>query len=246
MRPTRVGLVIPFYNERCRFPTEYLLELSQIAPEGLHCYLIDDGSTDGLSEMLLDFIISENLSNVSVVPSAKNVGKANAIRFGFESINLGKFDYVGFTDADFSAKPTEIIRLLKIICTSKKHMVFGARIKLENNLIITSRFRYLQGLGYNFLVWKMFGKKFLDLQCGLKFFVVDDQFIKSLIDPFINKWLFDLELVLRLKQLVGLDLQEVVLDSWVHVVDSKVSPRDTFGVLIGLFHLRKKYGRIIH
>jgi len=243
---TRVGLLIPFYNERLRFPTKYLLELSQNAPEGFHCYLIDDGSTDGLSEVLLTFLTSENLSNVSVIISPKNVGKANAIRFGFGNINLRKFDYVGFTDADFSAKPGEIIRLVEITSTSKKHMIFGARTKVEDNLIVTSRFRFLQGLGFNFLVWKMFGKRFLDLQCGLKFFYVGEHFISGLIEPFTNKWLFELELILRLNQLAALDIQEVVLASWEHVRDSKVSPRDSLGVIFGLFSLRKKYGMLRH
>ena len=238
----QVCLIIPFYNEKERFSTEYLLELSTRAPSGFHCYLVDDGSSDGLSEMLKNFILENGLLNVSLVRSQLNLGKANAIRFGFEQIEIERYNFVGFTDADFAAKPQEILRLIPFLIQGRMQMLLGARTKLESNRISTPTFRYLQGLSFNFIIEKLFQRKFLDLQCGLKFFHNNDQLRSALVEPFMNEWLFDLELILRINESGDLCIQEEVLENWTHVGGSKVAPHDVFGIAMGLLKLRFKYG----
>lgn len=243
LQAVQVCLIIPFYNEKQRFSTEYLLELSKKAPPGFHCYLVDDGSKDGLSDTLNDFILENSLPNVTLVRSQQNLGKANAIRFGFEQIEKEKYDFVGFTDADFAAKPQEILRLIPFLALGNAQMLLGARTKLKSNRISTPTFRYLQGLSFNFIILKMFRRKFLDLQCGLKYFHNSDQFRAALVEPFLNEWLFDLELILRINELGKLSIQEEVLENWNHVGGSKVAPQDVFAIAKGLLKLRFKYGK---
>ena len=101
-----IALIIPFYNKRERLNKEVLKHLALECKEFTHCYLIDDGSTDNFIIDLKNCVSKEGLKNVTVIESATNRGKAEAIRFAVQSLSLKKYSHFGFTDADFSASPS--------------------------------------------------------------------------------------------------------------------------------------------
>jgi dolichyl-phosphate beta-glucosyltransferase len=239
-----IALVIPFFNERSRLKVELLTELSQRAGASLDIYLVDDGSTDGYGSEIRVSASILKLNNVQVISSKINLGKAEAIRFGANKIVLANYKIFGIADADFSANPEEIMRLAEIAMVASDTLVFGARVDIGTNLIETSSFRYAQGLLFNKLVTFILGYKFLDSQCGLKFFPVNTELVHAFERPFINRWLFDLEILLRLNKFEVSSMNEVVLHKWTHTKESKTSFRDLGPILVSLILLRLRYGKI--
>ena len=238
-----VALVIPFFNERDRLNLSELKELSERAADNLDCYLVDDGSTDDYTLEIFTYIAKEKLNNIYVIKTPFNNGKSEAIRFGANNIDLLEYKFLGITDADFSASPTEIMRLAVIALEGENKYVFGARIRNGTNIIETSWFRYLQGLLFNRSVTLILGQRFLDSQCGLKYFLVDTNLIEALKKPFTNRWLFDLEIILRLSKLDTIKVSEVILNKWVHTKGSKTSIKDIIPVFLALLSLRLRYGK---
>ena len=241
---TCVALLIPFYNEKHRFDLKQLESLILNAPKNLHLYLIDDGSTDQFSRELAVFIEKNQFQNIEVIRNDQNTGKAEALRFGLNSIQLRRFQYIGFTDADFSADSYEIIRLAKLASKDSENAILGCRIKSGKNIISTTKYRYLQGQLFRILSSLLLNHQLSDSQCGLKFFPVSSKLENALRQPFINTWLFDLELLLRLNQDSNFVVEEIVLDKWVHVSGSKVKIRDSIAIFFTLLKLRAKYGTL--
>lgn len=238
----RIALIIPFYNERKRLNKDALKYLAQECKEFMHCYLIDDGSTDNFAIELINFASNEQLKNVTIINSPTNRGKAEAIRFAVNSLNLNKYSHFGFTDADFSASPSEIVRLARIALDNPLTFVFGSRAQNAKNKIKTSRFRFVQGTIFNLFVSSILGNKLADSQCGLKFFPIDCAAKQSLFKiPFKNKWLFDLELIMRISKIDRIDILEISLYEWSHMKNSKTSILDLPDIIYSVIWLRIKY-----
>jgi glycosyltransferase involved in cell wall biosynthesis len=240
---SKIALLIPFFNERERLQLAQITQLSKLAEGKIDCYFVDDGSTDGYSEEIVRCIEEELLPNIYLIDAKFNRGKSEAIRHGALSINMTEYQFIGITDADFSASPIEIIRLATI-AIEENNYIFGARVGNGDNNIQTSKFRYTQGMIFNKLVELILGYRFLDSQCGLKFFPVSGNLIASLEKPFVNRWLFDLEMVLRLNRLEFIRIQSVVLKEWRHTKGSKTSVRDIGPIIISVLSLRLKYGKL--
>ena len=239
-----IALIIPFFNERLRLKTEKLLELSQLAGKFLDIYLIDDGSTDDYFWIIKDFILKAGLNNVALLRSEKNLGKAEAIRFGASNLNLSDYNFLGIADADFSAPPAEVIRLARLAIGRKSGLVFGIRKTNGVNLIKTSRYRFLQGVVFTKIVSGIIGRQFLDSQCGLKYFEVNSGLIESLKVSFTNPWLFDIEMLYRLSEKKKIIVNEIYLEEWSHMKNSKTSIKDITPVIKSLILLRWNYGKI--
>ena len=70
---------------------------------------------------------------------------------------------------------------------------------------------------------------FYDTQCGAKVFSSD--VVPTIIStPFVSRWLFDVEIILRLKQLLGKEvtslLYEYPISEWNDVKGSKITWKD--------------------
>jgi dolichyl-phosphate beta-glucosyltransferase len=240
------ALIVPFYNELERFDFHDLEELAKNSQELLDIYLVDDGSTDELPELIKVFISKSQNKNIFLLSTRENLGKANAIRYGFNKIpNLqNRYNFIGFTDADFSSPPSEIIRLAEFNINQRQDIVVGVRISTRENKITTTRYRYFQGKLFTLLVLSILGGNSLDSQCGLKFMKLSEEAISIFENEFMNSWLIDLEILCRLKKLQKVEILEVVLSEWVHKENSKTNLRDLPSVLRSLFRLRFKYGNL--
>lgn len=101
------GVVLPMYNERNRFELKNLSELSALLRESGEILIVDDGSKDDFSADIDEYIVTNQLTNVSILRLPLNRGKANAVKVGFKEL-IRKFphlQYLSFADADFSAPP---------------------------------------------------------------------------------------------------------------------------------------------
>jgi hypothetical protein len=89
---------------------------------------------------------------------------------------------------------------------------------------------------------------FKDTQCGAKV-MKRDLAIKMFKNPFVTKWLFDVEIFMRMRKLLGKELAtasicEQPLKRWIHADGSKLSMSDSFKILGQLGLLGWKYRRI--
>jgi glycosyltransferase involved in cell wall biosynthesis len=104
-----VSVVVPVYNEResVRPLSEELLSVLRGLDRPCEILFVDDGSTDGTSEILVDLAAAE--PEIAVVRLRRNFGKAAALMAGFRE---ARGDAVVTIDGDLQDDPAEIPRLL--------------------------------------------------------------------------------------------------------------------------------------
>jgi glycosyltransferase involved in cell wall biosynthesis len=104
-----VSVVIPVYNEResVRPLCDELLAVLRGLGRRSEVVFVDDGSTDGTSEVLADLAARD--TEVIVVRLRRNFGKAAALMAGFRE---ARGDAVVTIDGDLQDDPAEIPRLL--------------------------------------------------------------------------------------------------------------------------------------
>lgn len=205
--------------------------------------LVDDGSTDHTLE-LLEAIRVEVPERIDVVGLLQNVGKAEAVRQGVLG-SLGRpFDLVAYLDADFSTFPETLAEMLAA-ARPEHRFILGARVLRAGATIERSAVRHYVGRVVATLASLSLDLKLYDTQCGAK--LIDRQLVEPLFsEPFLSRWLFDLELLLRMRQLVGpaafeASVLEVPLSRWVDRGGSRIRPRDVLVVPSMLFRIRRHY-----
>lgn len=112
---------MPFFNEAAtlRAAVERLLKTDLPIP--FEAVLVDDGSTDGGLDTIVDLIGNER---VKVVRKARNEGKGSALRAGLE---VAECSLVGVLDADLEYDPDDLRSLVQVILEDEATVVFGTR-----------------------------------------------------------------------------------------------------------------------
>lgn len=215
----KVVVIIPFYNESNR------IDLSVFTTAFSHYsyydfLLVDDGSSDDTFHKLSSFSDYKNVRVISLTP---NSGKAEAIRSGV--MNSTDYDYIAYFDADFSTPIDQLKKLIDFALDNKKYkIIMGARIKLIGNGVVRSLKRHYFGRIFATLISNFILKTpVYDTQCGAK--VIQFKTAKVLFEnPFLTRWLFDVELLLRLKKIDKIEdvVIEIPLDKWVEMGNTKI------------------------
>lgn len=188
-------IVVPCYNEEKRIHIDAFKEYLLVHDNISLCF-INDGSIDTTIN-ILDNIKSFFPNRVIVFDLKQNQGKAEAIRFAVNSLNTkDEFDFIGFIDADLAAPLQEIDNLL--IAGMQNHkVIIGSRFKRMGANINRSPFRHYLGRVFATFASTLLRLPIYDTQCGLKLF--ENEISKKIFkDPFISKWLFDVELFARI------------------------------------------------
>jgi glycosyltransferase involved in cell wall biosynthesis len=104
-----VTVVVPVYNEResVRPLSVELLQVLRGLGREIEVLFVDDGSTDGTSEILSDLAAQE--PEIAVLRLRRNFGKAAALMAGFRE---ARGDAIVTIDGDLQDDPAEIPRLL--------------------------------------------------------------------------------------------------------------------------------------
>ena len=239
-----VGVVIPCFNEEKRLKkTEFLRFLNKNS--GYHLCFVNDGSTDATFEVLTELRKGRE-GYISVFTCDKNLGKSAAVRLGM--LHMAKFkglDYIGFLDADLSTDLLDFHHLVTTIENSNFKIVSGARISRIGANISRRTSRKLVSFSVNLLIRSILSMGFKDTQCGAKIFHKD--VIELLFrELFITKWLFDVELFMRMKKHFKLAkakklICEKPLARWVHEDGSKLSIKDSLKVIYQLAQVFMHY-----
>jgi glycosyltransferase involved in cell wall biosynthesis len=113
-----LSVVMPVYNERTTI--DEIVRRVLAVPLRIELIVVDDGSTDGTSD-ILDGLQRE--LKFTLLRQA-NAGKGAALRRGFAAVTG---DLVVVQDADLEYFPEEYPQLIELICDGKADVVYGSR-----------------------------------------------------------------------------------------------------------------------
>tara|TARA_R110001592_G_scaffold99014_3_gene282270 strand:+ start:8591 stop:9730 length:1140 start_codon:yes stop_codon:yes gene_type:complete len=229
-----VGVVIPCYNEEERLLSN---EFKDFAHKnlGYHLCFVNDGSTDKTLEVL-EKLKKGSESNISIYNCAQNGGKAEAVRQGM--LHLAKdeqLDYIGFLDADLSTDFRDFDDLVETLDQSNFKIVSGSRMSRMGADITKESARKIISMTINLIIRTILRMPFNDTQCGAK--VMDRSVVPMLFNkPFITKWLFDVEMFIRMRKHYGKTeakklICEQPLKRWIHADGSKLSMKDSVKIV---------------
>ena len=230
------ALIIPCYNEENRLSVDDFLR----AADQYYLIFVNDGSNDGTK----DYLGKIKHPNVAILNLPQNLGKANAVRAGVLSLAKDeKFKHVewfGFLDADLATPFSEIPQffLYRNTLYPEALSIWGSRIYKLGSKIQRQAKRHYTGRIFATMAHLICGIETYDSQCGAKLFHVK-LLEKAFNEPFLSRWLFDIEIYLRLK---NVSIVEYPLKQWTDVAGSKVSlGQMLFKTLPELWRIRQKY-----
>jgi dolichyl-phosphate beta-glucosyltransferase len=143
-------------------------------------------------------------------------------------------------DSDLATPVFEARRLLQNQGSSGLVSIWASRSPKVGSPIQRELIRGFLGRVFNFMVRLLLNIPIYDTQCGAKFFTKDAAKL-AFSEPFISRWIFDVEIYMRLR---GCKVVEAPLDQWREVPGSQMRVfKETFRVLGDLFRILGKYGR---
>ncbi len=240
----KTGIIIPCYNEEKRLDQNAFISFIQ-KNNDYHLCFVNDGSKDKTLEVL-HTMKSKSPNTISIVDVKKNSGKATAVRAGARFLySMPYITEIGFMDADLSTDFRDFKDLVKTLKKENKLVVFGSRNALGSGAIERNFMRNIFSKFVKQFILLILGLPIRDTQCGAKVFVRD---IVPVVyeNAFVSKWLFDVEIFLRLKKYLGKEntmkkIFEQPLMRWVHVDDSKLGMKDALEIPGRLAHIWLNY-----
>jgi dolichyl-phosphate beta-glucosyltransferase len=248
---SRVTIVVPCFNEAQRLHIDAFLAFAQ-PRRNIRFLFVDDGSTDATAQ-IIDHLANTNPDHVSTLTLASNRGKGEAVRMGVLDALAYAPDYVGFWDADLATPLTDIDLFIRVLDEEpEREMVLGSRVQLLGRNIEHTQMRHYAGRIMANLASSLLGLRVYDTQCGAKLFRVTDRLAGLFEDPFITRWLFDVELLYRWVQqhgpvdprLLETKIVEVPLRKWENSEGSKVKITDMIRAPFDLARIRRHYARM--
>lgn len=242
MRP---AVVIPCFNEAQRLPLADLTQDIAHHPDWIWVF-VNDGSEDGTEGVLRQLV--EPFPQAHVVSLERNQGKAEAVRQGvLWSLSLGP-DWVGYLDADLATPVSEYARLATRATEGGPWRgIIGSRWLRLGAQIDRNPLRHYLGRLVAGAISLVLGLPTYDTQCGAKLFR-GDLAQEIFRDPFQTRWLFDVELLARCRNLVGRESmgQEILeepLRVWREQPGTKIRPRDLVGLPFQIWAIHARYNR---
>jgi dolichyl-phosphate beta-glucosyltransferase len=225
-------VVVPCFNEKAR------LDLTSfetfVAANGHVTFLfVDDGSTDGTGHFITAG--ADRVAGFAALRLPRNRGKGEAVRAGLLHALESRPHVVGFWDADLSTPLDELPVMLGMLGDRPAlQVVTGARVQLLGRWMDRHATRHYLGRVFATAASLILRMPVYDTQCGAKVFRVTPALESVLSRPFLSRWVFDVELLMRYRGLLGDPrtgwIEERPLRRWTDVPGSKLRPTDFIGV----------------
>lgn len=241
-------LVVPCYNEELRFHGEAFAAFLVAEPD-VQLLFVNDGSSDGTLARLQAFC-AEHPGRTSLLDVQPNGGKAEAVRKGMlHAMANSSAATVGFWDADLATPLDAYPEFRHVLETNPQaEMVFGARIRLLGRHVSRNPMRHYAGRAFATTVSLTLGLPIYDSQCGAKVFRATERLKQVLAQPFVSRWIFDVEILARFltawrsEGLSPVDrIYELPLQVWVDVPGSKVKLSDFVRSFTDLLRIRQNF-----
>lgn len=208
------AIVLPCYNEKERLSDKSDYWQALLHRQDLHLIFVDDASDDGTFNYLLE-IQKQSSRSFEVIHLEKRSGKSEAVRVGLLKAVENSYDYLGYCDADFPVDLKEFMEFIAAAKLTSADVLAGQR----NHRQRMSQ-RGVPGFIFARLAKLLFHLPVADPQCGLKIFKNTPLFKSQLEKKFATKWLFDIELLMRLK---NAKVSNFELKTWQDVPGSKMN-----------------------
>ncbi len=157
-----LSVIIPVYNEKKTI--EAVIERVQNTGFAKEIILVDDGSTDGSTEILKKY---QGQDDIQVILCEVNRGKGAAVR---EGIRAARSKYAIIQDADFEYDPQDFAKLYPVIESGEADVVYGSRFMEANSIY------YFRSMAANklltFLTNVLYHTKLTDMETCYKLFEV--------------------------------------------------------------------------
>lgn len=221
-------IVIPCYNEAGRLDLSQVSAYSKEHPNDRFLF-VDDGSTDNTAAILQAYC-SACPGPATLLRLVKNSGKGEAVRRGVVEALNSQCDFVAFWDADF-ATPLRCVDELRqrMMADPDVRIVLGSRVKMLGVDIERRAMRHYFGRVFATAVSQVLGVPVYDTQCGAKLFRNDALIAQIFSEPFLSRWIFDVEILARFLKISGIDrghfgdqVKEHPLSTWHDMPGSKV------------------------
>lgn len=239
-------IVVPCYNEAARLDLAAFAAFVDAQP-ATSLLFVDDGSRDATLRVLEEFA-AQRPDRVEVLALARNAGKAEAVRQGLLRALERGAAFAGFWDADLAtplAAARSFADVLRQDATCR--WVIGSRVRLLGRHIERRAGRHYAGRAFATAASLTLGLPVYDTQCGAKLFRADDTLRRCVAEPFISRWVFDVEMIARLRDAIGTEaivdgaIREYPLREWRHVGGSKVNGRAFATAALDLARIRLRY-----
>lgn len=235
------GIIIPCYNESSRLKLKSFIDYAKNNKHVILCF-VNDGSSDATRETLAEIKSLEH-ENVHIFNLAENSGKAKAVQQGALYLyNQTRVNTIGFIDADLSTDFEDYADLLRTMKSNKElKVIYGSRATNGENKIERDGLRSIISMVIRMIILCITRLKIEDTQCGAKVF--KRELIPTLFSSeFKTRWLFDVEVLLRLKRTVTIDkfrrlFLEKPLTRWVHMDGSKLGMKDALSIPMSLLKI---------
>jgi dolichyl-phosphate beta-glucosyltransferase len=241
-------VVVPCFDEAARLPVERFEAFSAHWPGRF--LFVDDGSRDGTGRILADLAASHP-DSMAVLTLPGNFGKATAVRLGVQRAIAEGARYTGFWDADLATPLAAIAELEAHLDRDPELvMVFGSRVQLMGRRIERNELRHYAGRAFATVVSQMLDLAIYDTQCGAKLFRVQLEVEGIFREPFVSRWIFDVEILARFLALrrgagTGSPPEDAIyehpLQAWKDVEGSKIRLRDGLRAAVDLWRIWRRY-----
>lgn len=244
----RCSIVVPCFNEASRLKSGLFLDFLR-SHEDIRFLFVNDGSRDNTLSVL-KAMQNGFEDRVQILDKKNNAGKAEAVRAGMlAAIEQGDVSYVGFWDADLATPLEAIPEFLAVIeGNDQLEMVFGSRIRLLGRHVNRRAARHYLGRVFASVVSIVLRLPIYDTQCGAKIFRITPELTQVLRDPFLSRWVFDVEILARYIALhdgssafLHEAIYELPLARWDDVAGSKVGPGDFLIAFLDILRIYRRY-----
>ena len=244
----KLALVIPCFNESKRLDLPTYSAFIANHPSITFCF-VNDGSSDDTLQRVKDFAAHHTPDRVRIVSLEKNQGKAEAVRQGVLAMLSDAslhFDTIGFWDSDLATPLSELEGFSQAFAQNNAvQAVVGFRKKEADAKIQRSFSRKIISTIMHTIIRHYIGLPIHDTQCGAKMFT-SSLAAKIFETPFIARWIFDIEIFLRIKHFLGPDsllnnVEQLHLKAWHDVPGTKLRVRDGYKIFLELFRIKSHY-----
>jgi glycosyltransferase involved in cell wall biosynthesis len=244
-----VCLIVPCYNEAHRLDVPAFERFMRESPQVSFCF-VNDASSDGTFALLVG-MQRRHPGSVRLLDLPSQMGKAEAVRRGIlyaTAEGSPPSEFIGFWDADL-ATPLDEVHFLYAVArnTPDCAMVLGSRIRRLGSTIHRKAARHYLGRVFATFASLTLRLPVYDTQCGAK--LVRTTLVHPLFDePFVSRWIFDVELLARLRNLVGAEVLlastvEAPLNTWRDVGGSKLTLRHMLRTPLDLWRIARRYNQ---